>query len=119
MAYLIPGETPRQAALRQRVERSNKARIEQEKGRQDQVAAAIARRKLEEETVQWKQRMLFEMHLTAMQMLTRLEEIRDEHRPTDPDEPWDSEFCDAVRLIPEARRFAEECYMNCTEEKKG
>ena len=45
---------------------------------------------MEEETVKWKQRMLFEMHLTALKLLMRLEEIRDEHQPTDPDEPWDA-----------------------------
>lgn len=91
--------------------------IDQEEQRRAEIA--LQRRKRAREFLKWKQDMRFELNLTAGQILMRLEQIRDEHMPTKPDEPWSREFCEAVRLIPEARRFAEECNMNCTEEKKG
>ena len=58
--------------------------------------------------------MQFDLALAADRILQRLEEERDRHVPKTPDETWDSAFCAAVEAIPDARRFVEECVMNCT-----
>lgn len=55
-------------------------------------------------------RLLFRQWEAADNIVKRLEEIRDANMPTSPDENWNDEFCNAISLLPEARRFAEECW---------
>ena len=80
--------------------------------------AEFARRKrvCEREFAEWKDRMQFDLALTAEDIVRRLEELRDAHRPRTYGS-WDPEFVRAVGLLPEARRFAEDCMMNCVKEK--
>lgn len=78
-----------------------------------QAEIALLRRKRAIEFEMWKERMSFDMALTADDIVRKLEEIRDEHRPRTYGE-WDDAFCFAVRLLPEARRFAEDCMMECS-----
>lgn len=77
--------------------------------------AENARKQREEERAfrEWKERMQFDLFLTADEILERLEEQRDKNVPRTPDEPWNAKFCEAVRLIPVAKRFADRCYMKC------
>ena len=89
-------------------------RIDPKKQRQAEIALQMRKRAAEYEA--WKDRMRFDLALTAEDLVQRMETIRDEKRPKTYGE-WDSEFCEAVRLLPEARRFAEECMMNCMEVK--
>ena len=105
MAFRIPGEDGR---FRQRAERAQQAREAQEKQQHDMVARRLAMRAEEEAFRQWKERMAFDLYLTAGQILMILERQRDENQPKTTDEPWNDRFCEAVRLIPEARMFAEE-----------
>ena len=74
---------------------------------------ALQRRKRAYELHEWKNRMQFELAITAEQIVRRLEDVRDEHRPRTYG-TWDEEFYTAVRLLPDAIRFAEDCIMDCT-----
>lgn len=67
------------------------------------------RREAEREFREWKERMRFDLALTADRIVELLEEQRDLYVPKTPDEPWSKEFCKAVRLLPAARRFAQDC----------
>lgn len=89
-------------------------KIDPQKQREAEIALLRRKRAIEFEA--WKERMAFDMSLTADDVVRKLEEIRDAHRPRTYG-PWDEAFCMAVRLLPEARRFAEDSMMDCT--KKG
>lgn len=116
MAFRIPGETPRQAAMRQRVERANKAQEERENQRKASVEFAIAIRELQTKNRDQEARMWFDLYLIADRILARLEEIRDENAPKHPEDEWNEDFCIAIELIPEAKMFVEECLIRCTKE---
>lgn len=64
----------------------------------------------------WKDKMQFNLALTAGDIVRRLEEERDSKRPRTYGEEWDQDFCSAVLMLPEARAFADECMMNCIKE---
>lgn len=83
--------------------------------------AEIAQRKRDEEREfrEWKDRMGFDLALTADRLVRILEWQRDRNTPKTPDEPWNPKFCEAVRLLPYARRFAEDCMFKCIEVKKN
>ena len=85
--------------------------------KQKQAENAIQMRKKAIEFQAWKERMQFNLALTADEIVKRLEEIRDEKRPRTYGE-WDADFCRAVELLPEARRFADDCMMDCMKEKE-
>ena len=92
-------------------------------GKIDPVAARQAKmakimRKFDIEFQQWKERMQFDLALTADQIVEILEEQRDRHMPKHVWERWDEKFCEAVRLLPAAQRFAENCMMECMKEDK-
>ena len=72
----------------------------------------------EKERQEWKERTQFELFLAVDRILEMLEEQRDRNVPKTPWERWDPQFCEAVRLIPEVRRFAEDCMMKCMKEEK-
>lgn len=74
---------------------------------------AIRMRKNAIELAAWKDRMRFDLFLLADKLLEMLEEQRDLNVPKTPDEPWNQKFCEAIRMIPAARRFAESCLMDC------
>ena len=78
-----------------------------------QAENARKQREAEREFAEWKERMRFDLYLTADRILEMLEEQRDMNVPKTPDEPWNEKFCEAVRMIPAARRFAERCMMQC------
>lgn len=78
-----------------------------------QAENARKTREEEREFREWKERMRFDLLLTADEILERLEEQRDQNVPRTPDEPWNAKFCEAVRTIPAARRFSENCMMQC------
>ena len=75
---------------------------------------ALKMRKRAIEHKEWVARFQFDLALTADDIVRRLEEIRDEKRPRTYGE-WDEGFCKAVELLPQARRFADDCMMNCME----
>lgn len=88
---------------------------------QDAVKQAENARKTrveEKERQEWKERTQFELSLAADRILEMLEEQRDRNTPKTPGEAWNPQFCEAVRWIPAARRFAEKCMMKCMKEKK-
>ena len=55
-------------------------------------------------------RLLFRQWVVADSIVKRLEEIREENEPKSLDNNWNDDFCNAISLLPEARRFAEECW---------
>ena len=90
-------------------------KIDPEKQRQAEIALKMRKRAIAIQ--EWKERTQFGLFLMADEILRRLEDQRDRNVPTKADEPWNREFAQAVRLIPTARRFAEECYARCMKEK--
>ena len=84
----------------------------------ERVARAIEHRKSREEFLKWKEKMRFDMYLTASQILMILTCQRDMNAPKHPDDEWSEEFRTAIELIPEARRFVEDTMMECIEVKK-
>lgn len=108
MAFRIPCESAAQSQFRQRMERAQQAQEEQEKRRHEAIARQIELREHQEETRRWKERMTFDLYLMAGMILDSLIDQRDRNTPKTPDEPWNDLFCEAVRLIPEAKMFLEE-----------
>ena len=78
-----------------------------------QAEIAQRRRVREREFREWKDRMGFDLHLTADQIVFMLERIRDDNVPKDPYEAWNRNFRIAIELLPEARQFAEDTMMDC------
>ena len=85
--------------------------------KQREAEKALQRRKNAIEFAEWKERMQFDLALTADDIVRRLEELRDRNVPKTPYEPWSDNFCKAVELLPGARRFAEDCMMECMKKK--
>lgn len=52
----------------------------------------------------------FLLWATADAHVRLLERIRNDNVPQNYDEPWNNHFALAVRLLPEARDFAEDCW---------
>ena len=103
-------------SMSERIARHNQDNALREHEENERVRRAIEHRRTQEEFRKWKERMQFDLHLTAGEILKRLEQIRDENEPG-PDDDWNEEFCRAIELIPEARRFVEDMAMECTEVK--
>ena len=105
--------------MRQRVERANAAHEDQERARHAAVERAMAHREWEEEFRQFKEKLRFDLSLTADAIVGILEQMRDEHKPSFvPYSELDDEFVIAVKLLPYAKMFAEECAIECIKEKK-
>jgi DNA primase len=84
--------------------------------KQEQAKKALQMRKNAIELQQWKDRMTFDLSLTAQDIVKKLEDVRDQKRPHRFGEEWDANFCAAVVTLPDAREFAEECVMNSMKE---
>ena len=65
------------------------------------------------ENAEWLERFRFDMALLADMIVRALEKQRDENVPKTPYETWNKDFCDAVILLPKARRLADDCMMYC------
>lgn len=76
---------------------------------QREAEKALLRRKKAHELEAWKDRMRFDLAMTALDIVDRLEDVRDERRPRRYGEEWDEGFCAAVVTLPDARAFADEC----------
>ena len=90
--------------------------ITPEKRRQAEKALQMRKRAIEFQ--QWKERLQFDLALTADEIVRKLEEQRDRNVPATVGEAWNDLFCEAVELMPEARRFADDCMMYCMKERK-
>ena len=86
--------------------------------KQREAEIAIQRRKNAIEFAEWKEKMRFDLALTAEDLVRKMENMRDDSRPRRYGEEWSSDFCNAVLLLPEARLFAEDCMMYCMKERK-
>ena len=80
------------------------------------VTRAIDHRRTQEEFRKWKEKMGFDMYLTALELLMMLEQMKKQNMPC-PDKEWNAYFRTAIELIPEARQFYEDMAMDCTEVK--
>ena len=101
-------------SMSERIARHNQDNALREHEENERVRRAVEPRRVQEEFRKWKEQMRFDLYLTAIEILKRLEQIRDENGPG-PDDDWNEEFCMAIELIPEARRFYEDTAMECTE----
>jgi len=82
--------------------------------------AENARKTQEEKRLfrEWKEQMQFDLALTADKLVEMLEEQRDMNEPKTMDEPWNRLFCEALRFLPGARRFAKYCMMQSIKDKQ-
>ena len=92
------------------------SRVDPEEARR--AEKALKMRKEAQEFAAWKDRTQWDLFLLADRILEKLEEQRDLNAPKTPDEPWNKKFCEAIRVIPAARRFAENCLMACSGKEK-
>ena len=68
-------------------------------------------RRRERELLEKLERLRFDLYLAADKVLTDLEEMRDETVPVSAYGNWDDLFAFAVKMIPEAKRLAEDALM--------
>lgn len=104
-------------SMAERIARHNQNNALREHEENERVRHAVEHRRTHEELMKWKEQMRFDLYLNAIEILKRLEQIRDDNMPG-PDDDWNEEFCMAIELIPEARRFYEDMAMECTEVKE-
>lgn len=104
--------------INERIAKHNANNAERERNEAERVTRAVAHMKLMEEFSEWKERMRFDLYLTAEDIVRRLEDIRNANEPKLYGE-WNTEFCRAIELLPEARMFSEEAMMNCTKERQS
>lgn len=102
--------------IKDRIARHAENNHERDMQEHERVLRAIEHRRTREEFRKWKEKMGFDLYLTSIDILKRLEQIRDDNMPG-PDDDWNDEFCMAIELIPEARRFYEDMAIECTEVK--
>ena len=103
-------------SMAERIARHNQDNALREHEENERVLRAVEHRRTQEEFRKWKEKMGFDLYLTSIDILKRLEQIRDDNMPGS-DDDWNDEFCMAIELIPEARRFYEDMAMECTEVK--
>ena len=103
-------------SMAERIARHNNDNALREHEENERVRRAVEHRRVQEEFQKWKEQMRFDLYLTAIEILKRLEHIRDDNMPGQDDE-WNEAFRYAVELIPNARRFYEDMMMECTEVK--
>ena len=106
----------RRPDISERVAKANNYNEERKKKEHDRVQQLLSDRREYEEILEWKERMKFDLFLTADIILEKLEEQRDANEPKTSDEPWNEQFCEAIRLIPIAREFAQQCFAECLKE---
>lgn len=105
-------------SMAERIARHNHDNALREHDENERVMRAIEHRRTQEEFMKWKAEIGFNLHLTAGQILFMLEDIRDDNLPKNMDDQGNRDFLWAVDLIPEARQFAEDTAMDCTEVKE-
>ena len=105
-------------SMAERIARHAENNHERDMQEHERVLRAVEHRRTQEEFRKWKEKMGFNMYLTATQLLMVLTCQRDMNAPKHPDDEWSFEFRKAIELIPEARRFYEDMAMECTEVKE-
>ena len=78
---------------------------------QRRAEMALQRRRERHEFVEWKKKRTYDLCLIAERIEDRLKDTRETYRPRTYGE-WDERFCEAVKALPEARKFSEECLVN-------
>lgn len=101
------------------MEMARQAQEENERARHEEIRRQIAYREWMEETRRWKERVEYDIYLISGMILDRLTRQRDENIPAGPDAEWNEKFCEAVRLIPEAKRFVEEMSMRVIQKEEN
>ena len=91
-------------------------RIDEEQRRQAEMAKRMRKEATEQKEL--KDRMSFGVMLMADRIVERLEDIRDANAPKTPNERWNDAFCNAIRSLPGARGFVDDCMMDCLKEGK-
>ena len=66
-----------------------------------------------------QENLLFTKWEKAEDYVRLLEWIRDANTPKTPDEEWNLNFCTAIRLLPEAKEYAEDCWWNYYSRRNG
>ena len=103
--------------IRDRIARPAENNHERDMQEHERVMRAVEHRRTQEEFRKWKEKMRFDMYLTASQILMILTCQRDMNAPKHPEDEWSEEFRQAIELIPEARQFYEDMAIECTEVK--
>ena len=89
--------------------------------RLEERKAAENARKMRMEAIEFREfreRVAFDLALVADRIVELMEEQRDRNVPKTADEDWNPDFCWAVRMLPAARRFAEDCWYDCVKKEE-
>lgn len=78
--------------------------------RKQQLNAKVAAMHRDEQLLLEDKENAFILWATADDHVRILEQIRDENAPKNYNDPWNNRFALAVRLLPEARDFAKDCW---------
>lgn len=105
-------------SIQDRILKANAQNAERESQEHKRIQKALELRREADELKEWKERFKYDMALTAFQIVQLLEEQRDNNLPNRPESDWNSAFCEAIELLPKARRFAEDCWFDCVEVKE-
>lgn len=106
-------------SMAERIARHAEDNRERDLKEHERVRRAVEHRRTREEFLKWKEKMGFDMYLTASQILMILTCQRDMNEPNHPEDEWSEEFRTAIGLIPEALRFYNDMAMECTEGKNN
>ena len=100
----IPSDqNPRQAAMEQRKKQS----IIERARRDSEILRRIEHQRCEERA---RTKVLFLLWMILDRNLHQMEQQRDMHTPITPDDPWDDQFCEAIRIIPSLKSVCRDAW---------
>ena len=79
-----------------------------------QAKKRLKRKRDDEAFKQRIERLDYDTYLALSSRLIQLEQQRDDNRPRRYSEDWNNEFCEAVQLIPEMKRYMDYFAIQCT-----
>ena len=96
--------------INERIRKAENAKKSKKSEEHERIMKILSARKENEEIAEWKGEMQFDLALTADRIVEMLEDQRDMNIPNTADEDWNQQFCEAIQLLPYARRFAQDCW---------
>lgn len=87
--------------------------------RREEMRCRVEQMRRKENERKYKEADAFRAWEQEDSFLRILEDIRDANKPQSPDEPWNTNFCYAISLIPDVKRKARDLWLNYTALKEG
>ena len=99
--------------IRDRINRTNAYNVERKSREYERIQEALAVRQEQEKLQEWTENFRFDLALAAFEIVRMLEKQRDDNVPKNPDYEWNELFCNAIKALPEAKEFAQDCWYEC------